>query len=359
METAIKCTKTKNKGFAGFILFLVAAICILGCSSATSKGAINGLKISSSVIIPALFPFTVCSVFFQKSGALFLVSNKIDKFTTLLFRLSGTEFSVILLSLLGGYPIGAKITDELLNCNALDKSAAKRLMRYSINPSPAFIISVVGINIFNSLSVGIILFVSNMLSCIILNCLLLPKNKSSDSHTLKLKNGGENISDAFVNSVLAGAKITINICSFVVLFSALSEILKLIPINSNIYSFICPFLEISFGINEVGRIGIPTYLYGFLLSFGGISTICQVKQTASSINPSFLYILLHRIIHGFVTLIFSLILFKLFPLNSTVFSSTAEIKFTEYPMFMPSIMLIIFSVLFLMFLSSDKSKQLS
>lgn len=346
--------KTKNTGIVKCLIFFMASVCILGFPSGASAGAMKGLKISSSVIIPSLFPFTVCSVYFQKSGGLLWLSNKLDKITKKIFNFSGTEFSVILLSLLGGYPIGAKITNELFVRGELDKTTAKKLLRFCINPSPAFFISMVGMNIFKNTLVGVILFISNAISCLILSCLFTPKTKKPPIANAKSK--GENFSDSFVYSVLIGAEITINICAFVVLFSAICEILKTMPISLKAYSFIAPFLEISFGITEISQIGIPTYFYGFLLSFGGISTIFQVKQAAKNINPSFIFILFHRIVHGFMTLLISLLLFKLFPINYEVFSSGTVIKFTEYPLFIPSVMLIIFSVLFLMFVTTPKEK---
>lgn len=351
-----KPKRTKNTGLKGCVLFFIAAICILSFPSHTSAGALSGLKICSSVIIPALFPFTVCSVFFQKSGGLLWLGNKLDKFTTKLLKLSGTEFSVIFLSLIGGYPIGAKIIDELYLKGDLDIISAKRLLKFSVNPSPAFFISVVGMNIFKSFSVGLILFVSNLLACFTLNYLFKSKNKpkyiSRKSNTIQ----GENFSDCFVKSVISGAEITINICSFVTLFSAIAQILKTSPIGPIIYSYLCPFLEISFGISEISKLGIPTHFYGFLLSFGGISTICQVKQAANNIKPSFLFLFFYRIIHGVLSALIALVTFKIFPLHNEVFSNVAEVKFTEYPLFIPSVMLIIFSVMFLMFLSSPKQK---
>lgn len=346
--------KTKNTGIVKCLIFFMASVCILGFPSGASAGAMKGLKISSSVIIPSLFPFTVCSVYFQKSGGLLWLSNKLDKITRKFFKLSGTEFSVVFLSLLGGYPIGAKITNELYISRALDKPTAKKLLRFCVNPSPAFFISVVGMNILKNTLVGVILFISNTLSCLLLNCLFTPKTKNRPITSTEFK--GENFSDSFVQSVLTAAEITINICAFVILFSAICEIFKTMPISLKAYSFIAPFLEISFGITEISQIGIPTHFYGFILAFGGISTIFQVKQAAKNINPSFIYILFHRIIHGFVTLIISLLLFKLFPINYEVFSNGTVIKFTEYPLFIPSVMLIIFSVLFLMFVTAPNEK---
>ena len=349
----------RKKGYfsgGGCVLFFISAFCILGCSSATSNGAINGLKIACYIIIPSIFPFTVCSVFFQKSGGLLWLSSKLNKFTNTVFRLSGTEFSVVFISLLGGYPIGAKIADELYKSGEIDKSTCEKLLRFCINPSPAFIISVVGIKILNSFLAGVILFVSNLTACLILNGFFtVKKDKKPEKHTVK-----QNItlSDAFVESVYSATEITINICAFVVLFSSVAEVLKLALNGSLVYSYLCPLLEISFGINEIGSLGIPAHAYSFLLCFGGISTLCQVKQTAINIKPTFKFLIFYRLIHSFFATAISFILFKIFPESSQVLSNVTEVKLAEYPLFLPSVMLIIFSVLFLTFTSKPQTSKI-
>ncbi|MBQ9919486.1 MAG: hypothetical protein IJO49_01530, partial [Clostridia bacterium] len=229
----------RNSGYysgTGCVLFFISAFCILGCSSAASHGALNGLKIACYIIIPSIFPFTVCSVFFQKSGGLLWVSGKLNKITKAIFNLSGTEFSVILLSLLGGYPIGAKITDELYRTNVIDKSTSKRLLSFSVNPSPAFIISVVGGSVLNSVSAGVMLFISNLTACFILSRLFTLKPKKKTVQISMPISSEVSVSDAFVESVRSAAEITINICAFVVLFASVAEILKLALSGSLLYS---------------------------------------------------------------------------------------------------------------------------
>jgi len=351
----------RNSGYysgTGCVLFFISAFCILGCSSAASHGALNGLKIACYIIIPSIFPFTVCSVFFQKSGGLLWVSGKLNKITKAIFNLSGTEFSVILLSLLGGYPIGAKITDELYRTNVIDKSTSKRLLSFSVNPSPAFIISVVGGSVLNSVSAGVMLFISNLTACFILSGLFTLKPKKKTVQISMPISSDVSVSDAFVESVRSAAEITINICAFVVLFASVAEILKLALSGGLLYSALCPLLEISFGITEISKIGIPAHAYSFLLCFGGISTICQVKQAAVNIKPTFKFIVFHRLLHGITATIISFVLFKIFPKSSEVLSNVNEVKLANYPLFLPSVMLIIFSILFLNFVTNPKDKKL-
>lgn len=346
-------TFNNGQGIRGCIIFFVSAICVLNCASASSKGAFEGLKICSNIIIPSLFPFTVLTILFQKNGGLLWVGKKLNKLTCFLFKITGLQFSVILLSLIGGYPIGAKIINELYKSGDLNEKDAKKLLRFCVNPSPAFFVSAFGINILKNKTAGVILLISNLISCLTLN-IIFNRNKMNICDGQKQqKTEDKSISDSFVESVFESTKIILNICAFVTLFSSIAEILMPIFKNPRAYALFCPVLEISFGISNIKNSGLSTCFYSFFLAFGGISTIFQIKQAASKLKPSFLEILIFRTVHGLFATIISFILFKNFPQSAEVFSNGMDIKFSGYTLFFPSVMLIIFSVLFLMFLSPE------
>ena len=348
MEIIKKKVNIMSPGFLEVIFFILASATILGFPSITSAGALEGLKISARIIIPALFPFTVISLFLVKSSALDFLSIKINKITNKLIKLDGNEFTVIVLSLLGGYPVGAKLAEGLYKTGKISLHRAKRLMRFAINPSPAFFITVVGINIFKNKEIGIILFASNLLSCLILSCFNSSKTLENASPQFKQKKH-LSFSEAFVESVADGAKTILIISAFVTFFGAVAFALKSVISNPVIYGTICPVLEISFGATEFLKTGLPPYLFSFILSFGGISTICQVKQAAGIINLKFSFLVFYRIIHGIFSAIISFVLFKIFPIATETISNGVEIKPAALPLFWPSVFLIIFSALFLMF----------
>ncbi len=348
MEIIKNKFKVTNSGILELIFFILATAAILGFPSITSAGAFEGLKISARIIIPALFPFTVIALFLVKSSALDFLTIKLNKVTQKLFKLDGNEFTVIVLSLLGGYPVGAKLTEGLYKTGKISIYKAKRLMRFAINPSPAFFITVVGLNIFKSKEVGIILFVSNLLSCLILSC-FNPVKSLKTSQNVFTENQHLSFSKAFVDSVAEGAKTILIISAFVTFFGAVASVIKSAIPNPVVYGTICPILEISFGATEFLKTGFPPFLFSFILAFGGISTICQVKQAAGIVNLKFSFLLFYRIIHGAFSTIVSFVLFKIFPIATETISNGVEIKIGTLPLFLPSVFLIIFSALFLMF----------
>ncbi len=356
MQTILRQRKTSLSGISALLMFFVATICILGNPSASSEGALEGLKICSSVVIPALFPFTVASIFFQKSGGLYWFGNKIQKLSKAIFGMDGKLFSVMILSLTGGYPVAAKIINDMAKEGYINETEAKKAIRFSINASPAFFISVVGADILKSKTAGILLLVANTIACIILNITTFRiKTSATSANCKKTKNRPkQSLSDAFVLSVTDGCSVLLNICAWVILFSAVTGILKNALKQNVFYSFVCPFLEITVGCIEISKIGLKPQLFSALLAFGGLSTLCQIKVVIQNIKYTFTDLIISRILHGSVATVISLILFKLFPPTLDAISNSAKIIFNGFPLKLSSIVLGLTAIVFLVYIKPQK-----
>lgn len=355
-----------NSRLAALALFASAAVAIFNSPSAASRGAYEGLKICSSIVIPALFPFTAAAVFFQKSGALDWLGYKLNKPSQFILGVSGTEFTAIIISLLGGYPVGAKIADCLYSSHSINKKQAMRLLKFCINPSPAFFISVIGTSLLGSKKAGIILLLSNLIACMLLGFIY---GKATKRHQSNADNENHSnisaspkqlaLSDALVQSVSEAANIIISICAWVTLFSSVSALIKTLISDTYLNAVISSILEITFGSVEISKIGIMPYMYSLLLSFGGLSTICQIKQASKNINPSFSFIIIHRIIHGAIATVISYLLFYFSPITYEAISNSVEIQFEGFPMFLPSLALLAMAVVFLIYLKPNQANAVN
>lgn len=81
-----------------------------------AAGAAEGILLCGRVLIPSLFPMTVCTLFITGSGA-FSGLKRLSAVTQKLFHLSSGEFITVVLSLIGGYPVGAKLLNEAVKEN--------------------------------------------------------------------------------------------------------------------------------------------------------------------------------------------------------------------------------------------------
>ncbi len=258
-----------------------------------------------------------------------------------LFNIRGEGAFVFIMGIISGYPMGAKLATNFRENNICSKEECERLLSFTNNSGPLFIIGTVGILMYGNTAIGVLLFITHILACITVGFIFRFWKYSDSSishnshHIIKSKqtpvtfsNLGSILSESITNSIST----ILLIGGFVVIFSSIISILKssgllsvfsisISPILAffNIdSSFATPlisgFLEITNGINSISNISnkkISTNLIftAFLLGFGGISVLLQVFSITSksdlSIKPYVYGKLLHGVLAAFYTYIFT------------------------------------------------------
>ena len=71
------------------------------------------------------------------------------------------------MSIISGYPIGAKLTSEFYSLGLITKKDAQKILSFSSTSGPLFVIGSVGVGFFSSAKIGFILFSSHIISIII------------------------------------------------------------------------------------------------------------------------------------------------------------------------------------------------
>lgn len=287
------------------IIIILTFLCfplIIYYSENITTGIISGIKICVNTIIPSLYLLTVLSVFVVKAH-LFSELKLIKYVSNKIFRLSGNSGSVLLLSLLCGYPVGAKLVDELYTNKEIDKKSAELLICFCVNPGPAFVITTVGFCLYNSYYIGLILFVSMMFSPLIYAFL----NRKSFNSYEKPTHENINYTSCFCDAVNIANKSMATICGWVIIGSALINVLK----NYDVVNKLCCVLEVSSGVIIAADISI--YLVAFLIGFGGISVHLQAMSGARNIKPRYSIIFLWKVAQGITSVVIVYILLKVFP----------------------------------------------
>lgn len=264
------------------------------------QSAINGMLICSKVIIPTLFPFMVGALFLSKTGIL----HKLP-FPKCFIKYK-TPIIVFCLSLLGGYPIGAKIISDEFRKENIDIKSAERLLFCCVNAGPSFIILTVGCGILKSKELGLILFVSHVLSSLLVFILLSKKiafNSSAPNET--------SVIDAFVNSVADSSSAMINICAHIVFISTTLGLINTLDLPDFIKEALGLTLEIS---NAIGRTN-NVYILTAILGFGGISIFFQIVSITHNFLKKPLKLLFSRIIHAALSTATTYILIKIFKID--------------------------------------------
>lgn len=162
----------------------------------------------------------VLSSFIIHSGISKFIGKLLQPVIQFLFYLPGSAGSVIIMSMIGGYPVGARGCMSLLKQGAITAKQAQRMLYFCINAGPAFIISVVGSTLLQNTQIGLLLFFSQVAAMLVIGITLgiIARFKKEPCHTII---PSEHSSQSpLVESTLDASKGLMNMSAFVILFSA-------------------------------------------------------------------------------------------------------------------------------------------
>ena len=320
--------------------FLVGFTCCLVIFSRTNLlAAKNGLVLWANSVVPSLFPFFVATELLSHTNFTFYLGKILNRFMKPLFNVRGEGSFAFIMGIISGYPVGAKIAANFREKNICSKEECERLLSFTNNSGPLFIIGTVGVVMFGNSTIGFLLLITHILASITVGIVFRfwkynSKNKYDNTNynlnsniDIKLSELGGIIG----NSISSSINTILLIGGFVVLFSVIISILQnshLLNILSNCINpllnilnspndfsagIISGFFELTNGLNIVcnipqKKLSINIIIASFLLGLGGLSVLLQVWSTISktdlSIKPYILGKLLHACFSAFYTFLF-------------------------------------------------------
>ena len=317
------------------------------------NGVSNGLKLCGTAVIPSLFPFMVLSDFLVRSKLSEVIGNVLAPVTKALFRLPGCAGCAILMSMAGGYPVGAKMTAQLLENGDISTGQGKRMMLFCVNAGPAFVIGTVGTVIFSSSRAGIILYVSLIASALVMG-VVSGFFDSGEALIIRKKITFE--SKVISKSVSEAVNATLGLCAWILVFSCFVPLTESLPLKKEVAVWIKILIEVTGGcITSAGV--FPLSIQAFVMGWAGFSVHCQLLPYIRATGVRYLHFVLARLIHGALAATFADFLFRLFPCQTDVFSTTSQIMPKMYSVSVPAaVSMILLAVLLITDLSFRQKK---
>ena len=315
------------------VLFVLFTVFLILFSANNLEAAQNGLKLWANSVVPTLFPFFVATELLCQTNFVHILGKALNKFMKPVFNVPGESAIAVIMGIISGYPVGAKVVCNLYENKICSKAEAERLIAFTNNSGPIFILGTVGVSLLKNQKLGQLLLITHILSAIIVGFIfrfwkksqvdLTYRNYKSESKELiRVSNLGEILGEAIKKSILT----VLSIGGFVVLFSVIISILSstkilvtIAEILTNIgipydisLGFLTGIIELTNGVNVVSSCftSFPKpciLVISFLLGFGGISVLLQVfsiiAKSKISIKPYFY----GKILQGFIAMILTFI----------------------------------------------------
>ena len=125
-----------------------------------------GLETWAKILLPTLFPLIFFTKLLTDLDILSALSSKIT-FTKKLFNAPPISAYAFMVSILSGYPVGAKVVADLYSSGHITKNDAIKMCTFTSNSGPMFIYGSVGISMLCSRTLGLIMLFSHIFSAIL------------------------------------------------------------------------------------------------------------------------------------------------------------------------------------------------
>lgn len=282
---------------------IFAALCMLSMivlGPDITNGAREGVTLCLRVVIPALFPFFVISTYLngQLSGLNFRALRPIET----LCGMPENSGPILLLGLLGGYPIGAQSIAQWRENKTLVTRDAERLLGFCNNPGPAFIFGMLSA-FFPSQRYLWMLWLIQILSALLTGMVLPGRNKTTCKQSAAVRMTLPQALERSVRSILL-------VCGWVVLFRIILSFFASSAKNMQI--FLCGITELTNGcmqLNNISSLEIRFVTASAFLSFGGLCVHMQTLSAAKGLRLRHYFI--GKVIQTIISVVLSVIIINL------------------------------------------------
>lgn len=298
--------------FSG-LLFIGTAIAAIIFSREVSFGARRGMLLCLDTLVPSLFPFMVLSIFVAKTELVNILGKAFNPLVKVLFGLPTTAATTVVLGLFGGYPSGALGVNTLLNRGAISTFEAGKMLLFVVCGGPAFAISIVGAQLLKNTTLGIFLFLSQIISTIFMGILVnITHPKPLGKPTATAVSSYAPYSRALVEACCESAFAIINMCALVVAFSVFAALLEAcrisiffaqifqnLGLSADISRGLIPTaLEVTSASSYLAKSCVPLAMVAFALGWAGLCVHFQIFSIFEHFPASKLKFIFFRALHG-------------------------------------------------------------
>jgi len=312
------------------IIILILAIFMAINPQQTVQAAASGFQLWYQILVPALLPFFIVADLLVSLHFVNLIGALLEPIMRPVFRLPGCSALVIAMGFTSGFPMGAVLSRRLLEEKLITPQETERLVSFTNNSSPLFIIGAIGVGMFSSAPLGYLLAVShyaaNLAVGFIWGRLSVPTSSTVSISPRKafqnlwnqLSNENKDIGGLLGNAVNTSIKNLLAIAGFVVLFSVMTRMFTVWGIMDYLAHFLTWVLssinfsypvcfgigiglfEITLGSKTIAATGDPVLIkllaVSIIMGFSGFSIIAQVMSIVAGLPVRLSFYLWSRFI---------------------------------------------------------------
>ena len=285
-----------------------------------ADGIKKGMLFCIEVLVPSLYTFMALSSAVIRSGVAVSITRPFGRIARLLFRLPPSGLAVILLSILGGYPVGSRCAAMLFEQGSISRSDAQKVANIAVCAGPGFLINYIGSALLGNRQIGIILLCAEITGVLFIGVIVgwtMPSTPLPHPHPSKAALSR----NLLIASVTDASRSTFHMCGMVVICTAMIAVIGKVSPDKSITDIASALIEITEGCHRMCG-SYPIYLIAFFIGFGGISVHLQAYAGMGELHANKGLFFLYRIIQGIITAAAAYSYLMIFRVDQGVFNST-------------------------------------
>lgn len=287
-----------------------------------------GLQLFAVTVLPALFPFFFFSKILTSMDIASTLEKPLKRPMRFLFNAPPVGGYILVLSLLSGYPIGAKLVSDCYKMGIITEAQAKNISAFTSTSGPLFIVGSVGASMMGNKTAGFVILLSHYLSALVNGLIFVKRDGGGKELSVPPKfTGDENLlGDSITSGILSVAIVG----GYIAIFSMLADVLydfKILPFFSGILTFlkvpssladgiVTGLIEITRGCQMLSKSRISLRAVApavaALVSFGGLSVTLQSLTFLSQCKIKPLFYLRCKLSQGIITFFAATVLSVIF-----------------------------------------------
>lgn len=320
------------RSFMKYYIIIMITMLILFNPQSSLLYARQGLDLCTNVLAPSLFPFFVCSGLLIYSGFCEVLSKAFRPVMRPLFNVGGAGAAAFILGIISGYPLGAMTACNLYDGGYLSKPECERLLAFCNNSGPLFILGSVGVAIYHSPKIGVLLYLSHIAAAFTVGLIFrFYKRHDTTAVGVPIYTNAGSAGEVFQKALASSLNSILTVCGAVVFFSVIANIAANFLSGSEVVKAIFIGLsELTSGIAAISELGLPTWtrlvLSAACAGFAGFCVHLQVMGVAAGRDLSLLPYLAGKAVHALLAAVYMAVLLHFFPITAAVFSGGSSLS---------------------------------
>ncbi|WP_273484758.1 sporulation integral membrane protein YlbJ [Desulforamulus ruminis] len=333
-------------------LALVFVLAMIWQPKIVYLGALSGLKAWWNIVFPSLLPFFIASELLMAFGIVRFLGILLEPVMRPLFNVPGTGAFVMVIGFTSGFPIGSMVTARLRQDGLCTRLEGERLMSFTNNSSPLFMLVAVAVGMFGRPDLGLTIAGAHYLASLVLGLLLRFYGRQGDPErsprpcnwgrgllvgqalqTLlnHLRQESRPLGKLIGEAVSSSITKLFNIGGFIILFAVIIRLFTeagVIRQLSLFFSlFLAPlgftpealvalssgFFEMTIGTKLASEAAAPELqrlmTVAMILGWSGLSVHAQVASMIAETDLSMKIFVLSRVAHGLLSAAFTWLLY--------------------------------------------------